>query len=291
MKHKLIRLLKDSLRPVLCQGTTSVVPLRPLFLPCRADFSPRGALGIGFFSSLELIALCTFTLLAAGCSHKSKQPEALKAVATGAALVESSGGKQIGYIGMPLDQPVVVQVNDASGSAVTGAAVYFSGPTGVAFAPASALTDSSGQVTATVSLGQQSGRYKLTASTRDASGKNIELKVDEIALGYQQTVGAQLNAQYCVRCHDPESTAARVSNMDNLAVKPHPFTEGDTLNKMTDADLVAIISHGGAALNKSPLMPPWGYTLSKSDIAALISYIRAVSDPPYEAGGLVYAQK
>lgn len=238
-----------------------------------------------------LIALCILALWSVACSHQSKQPEPLKATATGAAIVESSGGKQIGNIGMPLDSPVVVQVNDASGSAVAGAAVYFSGPAGVTFTPASALTDSSGQVTATVSLGQQAGRYKLVAATRDASGKNIELPIDEIALGYQQTVGAQLNAQYCVRCHDPESTAARVSNMDNLAVKPHPFTEGDTLNKMSDADLVAIISHGGPALNKSPLMPPWGYTLSRSDIAALISYIRAVADPPYQAGGLVYAQK
>ena len=238
-----------------------------------------------------LIAVCAITLLMAGCSHKSKQPAPLQATATGTAIVESSGGKQIGYAGMPLDQPVVVQVNDASGNGIAGAAVYFSGPSGVSFTPASGLTDSSGQVTSAVALGQQAGRYKIMASTRDASGKTIELNLDEIALGYQQTVGAQLNAQYCVRCHDPESTPQRVSNMDNLSVKPHPFTEGDTLNKMSDADLVAIISHGGPALNKSPEMPPWGYTLSKSDIAALVSYIRAVADPPYEAGGLVYAQK
>ena len=238
-----------------------------------------------------LIALCAFMLVTAGCSHKSKQPAPLQATATGTAIVESSGGKQISYIGMPLDQPVVVQVNDASGTGVAGAAIYFSGPSGVSFTPASALTDSSGQVTSTVALGQQEGRYKITASTRDASGKSITLAIDEIALGYQQTVGAQLNVQYCVRCHDPESTPQRVSNMDNLAVKPHSFTEGDTLNKISDTDLVAIISHGGAALNKSPLMPPWGYTLSKSDIAALVAYIRAVADPPYEAGGLVYAQK
>jgi mono/diheme cytochrome c family protein len=169
--------------------------------------------------------------------------------------------------------------------------VYFSGPAGVSFAPVSALTDSSGQVTTNVALGQQGGRYKLTASTRDSSGKDIKLQIEEIALGYQQTVGFQLNTQYCIRCHDPESTPLRVSNMDNLSTKPHAFTEGDTLNKMSDADLVAIISHGGAALNKSAEMPPWGYTLSKSDIAALVSYIRAVADPPYEAGGLVYAQK
>jgi mono/diheme cytochrome c family protein len=230
-------------------------------------------------------------MLTAGCSHKSKPPAPLQATATGAAIVESSGGKQIGYIGMPLDQPVVVQVNDANGSAVAGAAVYFSGPNGVSLSPAAALTDSSGQVTTNVALGQQGGRYKLLAATRDSSGKNVELKIEEIALGYQQTVGAQVNAQYCIRCHDPESTPLRVSNMDNLSVKPHAFAEGDTLNKMSDADLVAIISHGGPALNRSPEMPPWGYTLSKSDIAALISYIRVVADPPYEAGGLVYAQK
>ena len=236
-----------------------------------------------------LIVLGTFALLTAGCSHKAKKQEALKATATGAAIVESSGGKQIGYIGMPLDQPVVVQVNDANGSGVTGAAVYFSGPAGVVFTPAAALTDSSGQVTTNITLGQQSGRYKLMASTHDASGKDVQITIDEVALGYQQTLGAQLNAQYCIRCHDPESTPQRVSNMDNLAVKPHPFTEGDTLNKMSDADLLAIISHGGPSLNKSPLMPPWGYTLSKGETAALISYIRAVADPPYQASGLVYA--
>jgi mono/diheme cytochrome c family protein len=238
-----------------------------------------------------LIAFCLLTLTTSGCSRKSKQPAPLQATATGAAIVESSGGKQIGYAGMLLDQPVVVQVNDASGNGIAGAGVYFSGPSGVNFTPASALTDSSGQVTSTVSLGQQAGRYKIAASTRDASGKNLELPLEEIALGYQQTVGAQLNAQYCIRCHDPESTPLRVSNMDNLSVKPHPFTDGDTLNKISDADLFAIISHGGPALNKSAEMPPWGYTLSKSDIAALISYIRAVADPPFETGGLVYAQK
>ncbi len=123
------------------------------------------------------------------------------------------------------------------------------------------------------------------------SQKTAELRVDEIALGYQQILGRQLNDQYCSRCHDPESTPERVSNYDNLEVKPHPFTEGDTLNKISDEDLLAIITHGGPALNRSPLMPPYGYTLSKSDIQALISYIRIVSDPPYQAFGEVYAQK
>ena len=59
---------------------------------------------------------------------------------------------------------------------------------------------------------------------------------------------------------------------------------------MSDADLVAIISHGGPALSRSPEMPSFGYTLSKSDIQSLISYIRAVADPPYHSAGVVYAK-
>jgi mono/diheme cytochrome c family protein len=37
-------------------------------------------------------------------------------------------------------------------------------------------------------------------------------------------------------------------------------------------------------------MPPFGYTLSKNDIQALIAYIRAVSDPLYRYPGIVYAK-
>jgi len=35
---------------------------------------------------------------------------------------------------------------------------------------------------------------------------------------------------------------------------------------------------------------PYGYTLSKSEIDALIAYIRLISDPPYRASGMVYAK-
>ena len=230
-------------------------------------------------------------LVSAGCARKPGPASVLKPSGFGAALVESSGGKQIGATGIVLAQPLVVQVNDEQGTAVTGALVEFSGPVGVSFDPPSGLTDSSGQVSTNVALGSMAGRYQLTAHTLTKAQKSVELKIEEIALGYQEQVGYQLDNKYCARCHDPESTSERVSNYDNLEVKPHPFTEGDTLNKMSDAELTAIISHGGPALNKSALMPPYGYTLSKTEIEALISYIRLISDPPYHASGMVYAQK
>jgi mono/diheme cytochrome c family protein len=240
---------------------------------------------------LRTLFVLSVTLVVTGCNRKPGTASALRPTAFGATLTESSGGKQIGATGMVLALPVVVQVNDEQGTAVAGALVELSGPEGVSFDPPSALTDSSGQVSTNVALGEMAGRYQLTARTLNKAQKPVDLKIEEIALGYQQQVGFQLDDKYCARCHDPESTAERVSNYDNLEVKPHPFIEGDILNKMSDADLTAIIGHGGPALNKSALMPPYGYTLSKTEIEALISYIRLISDPPYHASGTVYAQK
>ena len=239
--------------------------------------------------SLPVVTLFAAALVMS-CSHKTALAPTPKPTAFGTAIVESSGGKQIAQAGTALPQPLVVQVNDEQGNALPGALVEFSAAAGVTFDPANSLTDSSGQVTTNVTLGGMAGRYQLTASTAGKALKKVELRIEEVALGYQQTLGRQLNDQYCERCHNPESTVERVSNFDNLETKPHPFTEGDTLNKISDADLTAIISHGGPALNKSALMPAWGNNLSKSDIQALISYIRAISDPPNRNVGAVYAQ-
>ena len=229
--------------------------------------------------------------LAAGCTRHTASAPALHATATGSAIVESSGGKQLGTPGAMLPQPLVVQVNDAQGNAVTGALVEFRGAEGVTFDPAASLSDSSGQVSTNVTLGAPPGRYEVTAASNDKAGKTFVLKVTELAAGYQQQLGYELQDQYCARCHDPESSPQRVSNYDNLAVKPHAFTEGETLNNFSDADLIAIISHGGPALNRSALMPPYGVTLSRSEVQALISYIRLVSDPPWRITGVVYAKQ
>lgn len=238
----------------------------------------------------QAVFVLGLALLGTSCSRKNETAAAPKPTAFGAALVESSGGKQFAQTGSPLPQPVVVQVNDEKGTAVAKALVDFDAVPGVSFDPRSALTDDGGQVTTTVSLPTMAGRYQIVASTLDQSHKKVELKVEEIALGYQQTLGKRLNDKYCDRCHNSESTAERVSNYDNLEVKPHPFTEGETLNKMSDADLMAIITFGGPALNKSALMPAWGNTLAKPEVQALISYIRAVSDPPPTSAGRAYSR-
>lgn len=226
----------------------------------------------------------------AGCKRQPASSSALKPTAAGAAIVESSGGKQVGPTGMELADPLVVQVNDDQGNALTGALVEFHGPAGVRFNPAAVLTDSNGEATTAVTLGAITGRYQLTATTPGKS-QTFTLPIVETALGYQQELGFIVADKYCSRCHNPESSAEQVSNYDNLEVKPHRFNDGATLNKMSDADLTAIIQHGGPALNRSALMPPYGNTLSPADVAAIVAYIRAVAVPPYQSAGTVYGQK
>jgi mono/diheme cytochrome c family protein len=237
----------------------------------------------------RLVPVVLALSLLAGC-HRSANAPAPVAKSFGTAITEVGGSKQVAGIGAALDQPIMVQVNDAQGAAVAGALVEFHVAGGAVATPEIGLTGADGQLSSTVTLGGSAGRYQIVAATRDKSGKTAELRLDEIALGYQQTQGRVLNDRYCARCHDPESTPERVSNHDNLTAKAHAFTEDAVLNAMSDADLASIIGHGGPALNKSPEMPPYGYTLSKADVDALIAYIRAVADPPYRLKGLTYAK-
>ena len=247
------------------------------------DFHPRTDLRY-----VSLLGIFLAAVLCVGCMHRPASAPAIHAKATGSAIVIVSGDRQLGSPGSLLPQPLVLQVNDDQGNAVPGAVLQLVGPTGVIIQPAQALTDDNGQVTVHLTLGGISGLYPFTAISADAHGKNFSLLIPEYSAGYQQQVGYQVNALYCSRCHDPNSTVEQVSNYDNLAVKPHAFTSGDIYNKLSQSDLSNIITHGGVAVNRSALMPAYGWTLSKPEIEAVIAYIRLISDPPYRAPGLVY---
>ena len=238
---------------------------------------------------MRLVAAVSILLtLSAACTKGPIAPVQTPR-AFGTALVSVSGDKQAAGVGAALDQPLVVQVNDAKGAPVAGALVRFTGAGGMTMQPDQGLTGPDGQFTTNVTLGGMSGRYQIAATTVNPAGKAVEIRADEIALGYQAMLGEQINQIHCIRCHDSESTPERVSNHDNLEIAPHGFTEGAILNSMSDASLVAIIAHGGVALHKSAAMPPYGDTLTKTEIDALVAYLRAVSDPAYRTQGVFYA--
>jgi hypothetical protein len=46
-----------------------------------------------------------------------------------------------------------------------------------------------------------------------------------------------------------------------------------------------IITLGGSALCKSAMMPPYGKTLTATEIREVIAFTRAIAQPPYQKPG------
>lgn len=222
-------------------------------------------------------------IILAGCTKRGNVNPPLYSKVYGAQIVEVSGGKQAAGVGSKLADPLLVQVNGTDGNALPGALVALRGD-GLVLNPTEALSDSSGQVSVSVQLGGIPGSYQVVAETPKSGGGTEAVNISEIALGYQEKLGKEVNDKYCRTCHDSESTPERVSNHDNLIPPlPHQFTDGNTLNNMSDADLIKIIAEGGPALGKSPQTPAYGNTLTRAQIKAVVAYIRAIADPPYQA--------
>ncbi len=102
-----------------------------------------------------------------------------------------------------------------------------------------------------------------------------------LALNYQQAQGKRVFYTNCVWCHS-ESTPAGPSNRSNVTPTPPLANDGTTLNALSDDFMQNIITLGGSAVGKSPMMPPWGRTLTQEDIKAAIAFIRSIAQPPYK---------
>ena len=100
-----------------------------------------------------------------------------------------------------------------------------------------------------------------------------------IPLNYQEAQGKRVFYKDCVWCH-ADSTPAGPSNRSNVKPMPALMNDGATLNQMSDESLRNIIELGGAAVGKSPMMPPWKQTLSAEDLPAVIAFMRAIAQPP-----------
>lgn len=85
--------------------------------------------------------------------------------------------------------------------------------------------------------------------------------------------GGRLYAHYCSGCHglrgDGDGFNARY-----LDRAPARHSDAATMSTRADDTLFDGIYGGGAILNKSHLMPPFGHTLSREEIRSLVRYIR-----------------
>jgi mono/diheme cytochrome c family protein len=88
--------------------------------------------------------------------------------------------------------------------------------------------------------------------------------------------GKALFGQYCAACHGPsgkgDAPAAAALNP-----KPKDLTDKAYMAGLKDQYLFDLIQKGGAAVGKSPLIPPFGAQLKDGDIRDVIAFVRSLA--------------
>jgi mono/diheme cytochrome c family protein len=88
--------------------------------------------------------------------------------------------------------------------------------------------------------------------------------------------GKELFAKHCTGCHGPtgkgDGPAATALNP-----KPTDLTNKAYMAGLKDQYLFDLIQKGGAAVGKSPLLPPFGSKLKEGDIRDVIAYMKSLA--------------
>ena len=92
--------------------------------------------------------------------------------------------------------------------------------------------------------------------------------------------GKQLYQQRCAPCHGPDGKA-NTPTAQALTPKPRDHTDGSYMNKLSSDHLFKVIKQGGAAVGKSPIMPPQA-DLNEQQIKDIIAFVRSLAIPPYQ---------
>jgi len=77
---------------------------------------------------------------------------------------------------------------------------------------------------------------------------------------------------YCWQCHGMQGDGMGL-NVRDMSVQPRDHTSKKSMAGRTDEDLFNVIKHGGLAIDKSVLMPPWADTFTDDEIHELVSYL------------------
>ncbi len=88
--------------------------------------------------------------------------------------------------------------------------------------------------------------------------------------------GAALYANYCASCHGPRGEGDGPLAA-SLQPKPAKHSNAAYMDGLSDEHLFRVIKEGGPAVGKSPLMAPWGSTLSDAQIRDLVAFTRSLS--------------
>ena len=89
---------------------------------------------------------------------------------------------------------------------------------------------------------------------------------------------------YCAQCHGTEGKGDGPNVTDDFPVDPRNFTKAEEMKKLSDADIKNVILQGGPVASKSPMMPPWGKTLSEEQVDALVKHLRKLCNCEGKSG-------
>lgn len=90
---------------------------------------------------------------------------------------------------------------------------------------------------------------------------------------YEEEEGAVLYGRYCAVCHGQEGKGDGF-NAFNLDPRPRDLSDSTYMSALSDDQILQTISGGGRSVNKSPLMPAYGWTLDRQQLRDLASYVR-----------------
>lgn len=86
---------------------------------------------------------------------------------------------------------------------------------------------------------------------------------------------AHLYDTYCAQCHGVQRNGKGV-NIVGLSVQPRDHSDTVAMSSLPRDQMVRAIADGGAAVNKSALMPPWSSVLTAQEIEEMADYLHHV---------------
>ena len=104
------------------------------------------------------------------------------------------------------------------------------------------------------------------------------------ALAGDVAAGKAKYTMFCNSCHGPTGKGDGPVGAA-LNPKPRDFSVGDFKfdtdkdgTPGSDTDLRNVIKNGGTAYGGSPMMAPWGATLSEADLDNLVAFVRSLKN-------------
>jgi mono/diheme cytochrome c family protein len=89
------------------------------------------------------------------------------------------------------------------------------------------------------------------------------------------TKGKGLFEKNCASCHGAGGKGDGVAAA-SLNPKPRDLTDKTYMAGLKDEHIINTIKKGGAAVGKSPLMPPFGAALKDPDIQDVVAFLRSL---------------